>query len=95
VSVPSKVYSIMAAGRPILAAVDADTGVPRLVIAANCGKVVEPDVPTAFIEALNQIIDDQETCQVMGENARRYVESVASPAAVGRQYAKVIADLRS
>lgn len=95
VSVPSKVYSIMAAGRPILAAVDADTEVPRLVIAASCGKVVEPDVPSAFIEALNQIIDDQETCQVMGENARRYVESVASPAAVGRQYAKVIADLRS
>ena len=94
VSVPSKVYSIMAAGRPILAAVDAGTEVPRLVTAAECGVVVEPDQPAIFTAALSALVDDQDQCRIMGEKARTFVESVASPRAVARQYALLIDELR-
>lgn len=94
VSVPSKVYSILASGRPIVAAVDAGTEVPRLVTAAHCGVVVEPDQPAAFIAALNDVANDAQTRLVMGENARSFVESVASPAAVAHQYALVIAEIQ-
>ena len=40
VSVPSKTYSILAAGRPVLAAIDAGTEVPRMIAASGAGRVV-------------------------------------------------------
>ena len=45
VSVPSKTYSILAAGRPVLAAIDPGTEVPRLLAASGGGVAVEPDDP--------------------------------------------------
>lgn len=94
VSVPSKVYSILAAGRPIVAAVDSGTEVPRLVTAAACGVVVEPDQTSAFVGALDHVTSDRQALQRMGENARAFVESVASPAAVAEQYARLISTVR-
>jgi colanic acid biosynthesis glycosyl transferase WcaI len=43
VSVPSKTYSVLAAGRPVCAAIDLDTEVPRILAAAKAGICVEPD----------------------------------------------------
>ena len=43
VSVPSKTYSIMAAGRPVVAAIDADTAVPRILADSGGGVAVAPD----------------------------------------------------
>lgn len=90
VSVPSKVYSILAAGRPVVAAVDADTEVPRLVRAADCGIVVEPDRPEAFGAALDVLAGDPAIRKIMGERARRHVEHVASPSVVAGRYAELI-----
>ena len=45
VSVPSKTYSILAAGRPVVAAIDADTEIPRLLAASGGGLAVPPDDP--------------------------------------------------
>lgn len=91
VSVPSKVYSILAAGRPVVAAVDADTEVPRLVRAADCGIVVDPDRPEAFGAAIDALLADDDSRRAMGERARRHVEHVASPAVVAGRYAELIA----
>lgn len=91
VSVPSKVYSILAAGRPVVAAVDADTEVPRLVQAADCGIVVEPDHPEAFGAAIDTLVADDVARRAMGERARRHVEHEASPAVVAGRYAELIA----
>ena len=91
VSVPSKVYSILAAGRPVVAAVDTDTEVPRLVRAAECGIVVEPDHPEAFGTAIDTLAADVGMRRAMGERARRHVEKEASPAVVAGRYADLIA----
>ena len=48
VSVPSKTYSILAAGRPVLAAIDPGTEVPRMLAASGGGVAVAPDDPAAF-----------------------------------------------
>ena len=45
VSMPSKVYSILAAGRPVVAAIDEDTEVPRLLEASGAGIAVPPRRP--------------------------------------------------
>ena len=50
-SVPSKTYSILAAGRPVLAAIDPGTEVPRILAASGGGVSVPPDDPEAFFDA--------------------------------------------
>ena len=86
VSVPSKTYSILASGRPVLAAVDIDTEVPRILAAADAGVCVEPDNSAAFISALRAMTLDPKTLSEMGERGRKWVENHASPASVAQRY---------
>jgi glycosyltransferase involved in cell wall biosynthesis len=53
--VPSKVYGIMAAGKPFIAAVD-DGSEPALIAAeVGCGIRIEPDEPSQLAEAILQL----------------------------------------
>jgi colanic acid biosynthesis glycosyl transferase WcaI len=72
-SVPSKSYGIMASERPMIAAVDPDSEVWRLVEEAECGLCVPPEEPLALAQAIEALCDSPEQRQRMGENARRYV----------------------
>jgi colanic acid biosynthesis glycosyl transferase WcaI len=90
VSVPSKAYSIMAAGRPILAAIDADSEVARIVTTVACGQVVAPDSSSAFIEALRKMLSDPAELSAMGARGRLWVVEHASPEAVGEAYHQLI-----
>jgi len=94
VSVPSKTYSIMAAGRPIVAAVDAGTEVTRLVGGADCGIVVGPDDPAAFVSAIDALVADPDGRADMGRRARSFVEAHASPRAVAESYASLVREIR-
>ena len=95
VSVPSKAYSIMAAARPIVASIDADSEVARMIGAARCGAVVPPDDADAFVAALRSLLDEPVVLADMGERGRRWVVEHASPAAVGDAYAALIERLRT
>ena len=93
VSVPSKTYSTLAAGRPVLAAIDPGTEIPRILDAAHAGISVAPDDPSAFRAALQQLIDDTAGRQSMGVRGREWVEAAASPASIARMYADLIVEL--
>ncbi|MEY2416573.1 MAG: colanic acid biosynthesis glycosyl transferase WcaI, partial [Ilumatobacteraceae bacterium] len=93
VSVPSKTYSILAAGRPVLAAIDPGTEVPRIVAESGGGVCVPPDDLTAFCDALEGLASDPEGRQRMAVDGRRWVEQAASPAAVARAYAELVVEL--
>jgi colanic acid biosynthesis glycosyl transferase WcaI len=86
VSVPSKTYSILAAGRPICAAIDSNTEVPRILAAANAGVCVEPDNQEAFISALTAMISDRKSLEEMGASGRKWVEGHASAQSVAQRY---------
>lgn len=92
VSVPSKTYSIMAAGRPIVAAVDPGTEVTRLIARANGGTCVPPDDSEAFVAAVGAMVDDLATAETRGRSARAHVMTEASPDAVAAAYAALMAD---
>ena len=94
VSVPSKTYSILAAGRPILAAIDPDTEVPRILEASGAGVAVPPDDPTRFTGALRELLADPDALAARGAAGRRWVEGSASPAAVAEAYEQLIVGLR-
>ncbi len=93
VSVPSKTYSIMAAGRPVVAAIDPDTAVPRILADSGGGVCVPPDDAAAFAEALRSIVSDPERGRRMGARGRAWVEAEASPQAVGVAYDQLLRSL--
>jgi colanic acid biosynthesis glycosyl transferase WcaI len=94
VSVPSKTYSILAAGRPVLAAIDPGTEVPRMLEASGGGVAVPPDDLEAFCTALEGLLADPEAAAAMGAAGRAWVEGAASPAAVAVAYERLIRSLR-
>lgn len=90
VSVPSKTYSIMAAARPVVAAIDPDTAVPRLLAESGGGIAVAPDDGDAFVAAIEALLADPDGAREMGRRGRAWVEREASPAAVGDAYDQLV-----
>lgn len=94
VSVPSKTYSILAAGRPVLAAIDPGTEVPRILAASGAGVCVPPDDAHSFVEALRELLADTARRSAMGARGREWVQSAASPAAVAVAYEQLFRELQ-
>ena len=92
-SVPSKLFSIMAAGRPVVASADPGTEIPRLVEAAGCGVVCDPEDPDGFAAAVESLIDDPGRRRAMGERGRAFVESWTTPASAAAAYAELFEEL--
>lgn len=86
VSVPSKTYSSLAAGRPVVASIDPGTEIPRLLDEAGAGVSVPPDDPDAFVAELRRLADDPATRERLGASGRRWVVEHASPSAIGAAY---------
>ena len=93
VSVPSKTYSSLAAGRPVVAAIDADSEIPRLLAVSGGGIAVAPDDLDAFVDAIKSLVDQPERRAALGRAGRAWAVAEASPAAVGAAYERLIAGL--
>jgi colanic acid biosynthesis glycosyl transferase WcaI len=93
-SVPSKTYSIMAAGRPLVASVDAGSEVERLVERSSAGIAVPPEDAEALTKTLKGLLEAPAELERMGAAARSFVESWASPAAVAKAYEDLFHELR-
>jgi colanic acid biosynthesis glycosyl transferase WcaI len=92
-SVPSKLYSILAAARPIVASVDEGTEVARTVERAGAGISVPPDDPAAFTAAVGRLLDEPQAAAQMGASGRQFVEGWASPSAVAAAYEDLFSEL--
>ena len=73
-SVPSKIYSILASGRPILACTEETSDIARLVREAEAGFVVPPGEPEAFARAVKELLQNPALRQKFGANARNFAE---------------------
>jgi colanic acid biosynthesis glycosyl transferase WcaI len=85
-SVPSKTYSVLAAGRPVIASVDPGTEVAKLVDRSGAGIAVPAEDPEAFTKAIRQLVESPDEARRMGAAGRTFVEGWASPAAVAESY---------
>jgi glycosyltransferase involved in cell wall biosynthesis len=68
--VPSKLYSILAAGKPVLAVSTPETDVARIVTENDCGMVADPDDPAAVSSAIREMAGQPERLAAMGRRAR-------------------------
>ena len=92
VSVPSKTYSILAAGRPVVAAVDAGTEIDRLLERAGAGLSVPPDDAESLCTALSRLAVDAPRRDQMGANGRNYVERHVTARDVAEAYVRLLPD---
>ena len=92
-SVPSKIYSILAAGRPVVASVDLHTELPRMIHEAGCGVAVAPGDQLAFDAAVGTLVDDPDGRDAMGRRGRAYVEECMTPQAVAAAYEALFSQL--
>lgn len=77
VVVPSKLYSVLAAGRPILAVSPASTDVARITLESNCGVVADPDDPSQVAAAIRNLAENPGVLPQMGRRAREAAERYA------------------
>jgi colanic acid biosynthesis glycosyl transferase WcaI len=73
--VPSKVYGIAAAGRPIIAICTKDGEIARMVQQYRCGVVVEPGNADALVGTILQLSKDVGRRTEMGHQARAMLDS--------------------
>jgi putative colanic acid biosynthesis glycosyltransferase WcaI len=70
VVVPSKLYSILAAGRPVLAVAPSTSDAARIVTESGCGLSADPDDPAAVAAAIRTLRSDPARLVQMGQRAR-------------------------
>lgn len=69
--VPSKFYSVMASGRPIIAIASPETEMSRVIEEAGCGIRVGHKAADELVEAVIRLADDRDTRERMGANGRK------------------------
>ncbi len=70
VIVPSKLYPILAAGKPVLVVSTPLTDAASIITKAGCGVVVDPDDPTGVAAAIRELAADPARVVEMGRRAR-------------------------
>ncbi len=89
-SVPSKTYTIMASGRPMIATVDSDSEVGRLINEAQCGLLVEPENPIALADAILKLYNSLESRSQLGKSGRDYAVLHHATIVAAKQYSEII-----
>lgn len=93
-SVPSKTYSILAAGRPLIASVDAGSEIANILDRSGAGIAVPPEDAEVLTKAIRDLADSPQERERMGRDGRRFVETWASPGAVAVSYEELFEELR-
>jgi colanic acid biosynthesis glycosyl transferase WcaI len=77
---------VSASSRPVIAAIDPDTEIPRLLERSGAGVSVAPDDADALRAAITKLVDAPTVRESLGKNGREWVERHASPRAVAVAY---------
>lgn len=72
-NIPSKIYEIMASGRPILIGTEGES--MNLVTGAHAGIAFEPENAESLAEGIQALYRDRALSSRLGANGRRYAES--------------------
>lgn len=87
---PSKTWTIMATGTPIIASFDLGGEMERTIKEVDCGYCVEAGNATALAEKIVEMSIDPDGVERMGQNARKYAEEQVAKEQAVAQYIKII-----
>ncbi len=89
-AMPSKLYSILASGTPVIALCDADSAVADIIRDAKCGTVIAQGDADGLLHAIVALKADPELLGMYASNARRYFEEHFTYAIALERYRAVI-----
>ncbi|MBN1654412.1 MAG: glycosyltransferase family 4 protein [Deltaproteobacteria bacterium] len=87
---PSKIYTIMACAKPAIVSADEDSELSHIIHESRCGRVVPPDDPRAYTDAVLSAYEQREALPAEGENGRAYVDRRYSKEAIAEQYDELV-----
>ncbi len=93
--VPSRLYGILAVGRPLIVAADAESETAQLVTDVGCGIVVPPGRPELLARAIRDAHDGKYDLEAMGARGREWVEREADRSVAVRRYRDLLLGLAS
>lgn len=89
-SLPSKTFSILASGRPIVASVDEKNEIWSIVKRAEAGICVPPENPSELVSAILTLKQDKALRERLGQNGRIWAERYHSPQSAAEQIEKLL-----
>lgn len=90
---PSKTWSIMSAGTPVIANYDEDTDLERLVRDNGLGVFSAADDSEQMAQRIMDMYNNQELCAEYGRNARQYILDNVSKEKSTQKYVDVIKEV--
>jgi glycosyltransferase involved in cell wall biosynthesis len=91
--VPSRLYGILAAGRPVIVSADADSETAQVVSDVGCGVVLPPGRPELVARVIRDAYDGKLDLEDMGRRGREYVTAEADRAVAVGRYRTVLREL--
>lgn len=89
---PNKVFDYMAAGRPVILAID---GVVRQVVEeAEAGVFAEPGDPASLAAAIKELATNPVKCRTMGKNGRKSIEMNFSRTELAEKFTTLLESMR-
>lgn len=74
-ALPSKTWSIMACGKPVLVCFDKETMLERLTKDHECGLFAEAENAQTLSENILSLSENKAKCEKLGKNARNYIKT--------------------
>jgi glycosyltransferase involved in cell wall biosynthesis len=91
--VPSRLYGILSAGRPVIAAAEDESETARLVREIGCGVVIPPGRPELLARTIREAADGEYDLAEMGRRGRDYVEEEADRIVAMERYRALVREL--
>ena len=91
--VPSKIYGVLASGRPVIAVVGEESEIVEIIRKGKCGKIVKIGDCKALVNSILNYYKDPQKCNEEGMNGRRYFEKNFDRKIATEKYIKVIEEV--
>lgn len=91
---PSKLYGILAAGRPVAAICERHSYLRQLLAAANCGAAFDNGDGTGLANYIRHLAACPIVTQAIGQSGRQYLQKHFTPGVVAQQYLQVLCNNR-
>lgn len=92
-SFPSKIYTIMASARPMIAALDKESSPREFIEKHECGITIDPDDASQLIAALRTLKEDRQLCRKMGQQGRKRIVELNQREASLRAYEDLLSEV--
>jgi glycosyltransferase involved in cell wall biosynthesis len=91
--VPSRLYGILAVGRPVIVAADAESETARVVEETGCGLVIPPGRPDLLAATLRELHAGEHDLEEMGRRGHAYVAEAADRSVAFERYRALLAEV--